>query len=168
MAVLADEADEVDQVLGIVLEREIAVFELYVARVDPVGDEHLMVAQQRADRAAQQGGEMAGHRRDEQDLGIVLAALAAKAQKLAERRPQDALLLDRNDLAARLDAVDAVVGPRVGEAGERDEFVIGRHAPPGRGERVRRPGLQDGMGAVGGHADPVVDVGHPLVGVIHH
>ena len=59
VAVLADEADEVDQVLGIVLEREIAVLELDVARVDPVGDVDLMVAKQRADRAAQKRREMA-------------------------------------------------------------------------------------------------------------
>ena len=87
VAILADEADEVDQVAGIVLEREFAVLELDVARVDPVGDVDLVVAQQRADRAAQQGGEMARHRRDQEDLGIVLAACFAEMEQLAERRP---------------------------------------------------------------------------------
>ena len=96
VAVLADEAHEVDEVLGIVLEREAAVFELDVARIDPVGDEHLVVAQERADRAAQKGGEMPRHGRDQQDLGIVLAALLAEAKQLAERRPHDAPLFDRN------------------------------------------------------------------------
>src|SRR5271157_1298135 len=111
---------------------------------------------------------MAGHRRDEEDFRIVLAARAAKAEKLAERRPQDALLLDRNELAAGLDGVDAVVGPGVGETREGDELVVCRHAPPRRGEGVRRPGLKDSMRGVGGPAYAVMDVGHPLVGVIEH
>ena len=96
MAVLADEAHEVDEMLGIVLEREAAVLELDVARIDPVGDEHLVVAQERADRAAQKSGEVARHRRDQKDLGIVLAALLAEPEQLAERRPHDAALFDRN------------------------------------------------------------------------
>ena len=87
MAIPADEADEVDEVASIVLEREAAVLELDVARVDPVGDVDLMVAQESADRATQKGREVAGHRRDQKNLGIVRAACLAKMEELAEWRP---------------------------------------------------------------------------------
>src|ERR1700758_4657163 len=99
MTVLADEADEIDEGLGIVLEREVAVLELDVARVDPVGDKDRVVAQQGPNRAAQKGGEVAGHRGDEEHLRLVLSALPAETEQLAERRPQDAALFDGNRLA---------------------------------------------------------------------
>ena len=140
VAVLANEAHEVDDMLGIVLEREAAVLELDVARIDPVGDEHLVVAQQCADRAAQKRGEMPRHGRDQKDLGIILAACLLEAKQLAERRPQDSALVDRNGSAIDLDAVERIVGARMGEAGERDQFVIGAHPRPRRSGRLRRPG----------------------------
>src|ERR1700733_13188654 len=104
--------------LGIVLERETAILELDVARIDPVGDEHLVVAQERADRAAQKSGEVARHGRDEKDFRIVLPALFAKAKQLAERRPHDTALFDRNGPAIDFNAVDGIVGARMRKAGE--------------------------------------------------
>ena len=97
VAILADMVDEVDDVLGIVLEAEPALFELYVARIQPVGDEHLMVSQHCADRAAQKRGEVAGHRRDEQHLGIGRAALLLKVKQIAERRRAAPLALRRRE-----------------------------------------------------------------------
>ena len=95
MAILADMADEIDQVPGIVLQPEAARVELDVARIDPVGEIDLMVAQHRPQRAAQQRGEMAGHRRHQQHLRIVGAALLRKMQQLAERRAHRAVLRHR-------------------------------------------------------------------------
>ena len=51
---------------------------------------------------------MPRHGRDQQDLRVVLAAFFAEAKQLAERRPQDAALFDRNGRAVDLDAVDGV------------------------------------------------------------
>jgi hypothetical protein len=168
VAVLADEAHEVDDVLGIVLKREAAVLELDVTGIGPVGDVHLVVAQQSADRAAQERGEMPRHGRDQKDLGVVLAALLAKVKQLAERRPQDPALFDGYGLAIDLDAVDGIVGARVCKAGERDQFVIGAHPHPGRCGRMRRPGAQDCVGVLSQHTHAIANIGHALVCVVHH
>jgi hypothetical protein len=168
VAFLADEAHEVDEVAGIILEREVAVLELHVPRVDPVGDVDLVVAEQRADSAAQQGREMAGHGRDQKNLRIVLAASFAEMEQLAERRPQHASLFDRDRRAVDVDAVDAIVGSRVREAGERHQLVIGAHPPPGRRRRMRGPGAEDHLRVLGQLTHAFADVRHPLIRVVHH
>ena len=95
MAILPDMADEIDQVPGVVLQPEAAGVERDVARIDPVGEIDLMVAQHRPERAAQQRGEMAGHGGHQQHLRIVGAALLRKMQQLAERRAHRAVLRRR-------------------------------------------------------------------------
>ena len=169
VAILADEADEVDQVAGIVLEREFAVLELDVARVDPVGDVDLVVAQQRADRAAQQRREMARHRRDQEDLGIVLAACFRGSGAIG-RTASISTPRSSTGIAAPfdLDAVDSIVGPGVGEAGERHQLVVGAHPPPWRRRRMRRPGAEDRLRVLGQLTHAIADVGHPLIRVVHH
>ena len=168
MAILSNEAHEVDEVLGIVLQREGAILKLDVARIDPVGDVHLMIAQQSAGRATQKRGEVARHGRDQKDLAIVLAALLAEAKQLAERRPHDPALFDRNGRAIDFNAVDGIVGARMREAGERNQFVIGAHPRPWRSGRMRRPGAQDCVGVLSQQTHAIADIGHPLVCVVHH
>jgi hypothetical protein len=46
---------------------------------------HVVLRQQRLDRAAQQRGEMAAHRRHDQHLGMALRSVATEVQELAER-----------------------------------------------------------------------------------
>ena len=168
MAILADEAHEIDQMLSVVLERELAVLELDVTRVDPVGDEHLMVAQKRADRAAQERGEMPGHGRDQKNLGIILSAFLAEAKQLTERRPKDPALFNRNLRAGDRDAVDGVIGPRMGEARERDHLVIGAHPRPWRCGGMGRPCGQDPVRVLSEETHAIANVGHPLICVVHH
>src|SRR5271157_622129 len=111
---------------------------------------------------------MAGHRRNQEHLRIVLAALPSEAKQLTEGRPQNATFLDWDRFAVTLDAVDAVIGPGVGEAGQCDELVIGCHPPPWGRERVRRPGVQDRLSVFGRLAHAIMNVGYPLIGVIYH
>ncbi len=55
-----------DEVLGIFVEPEFALVERNVAGVMPVGNVNVVILQQGFDGAAQQRGEVAGHRRDQQ------------------------------------------------------------------------------------------------------
>ena len=77
--------DEIDQMLGVVVESEsVPPPGGMIARVDPVGDIDLVIAQHRLQRAAQQRREMARHRRDEQDFGFVGAGRFAEPPQVAE------------------------------------------------------------------------------------
>ena len=168
VATLADEADEIDQMLSVVGEAEGAFLQLDVARVDPVGDENLVILEEGADGAAQQRREMARHRRHQQDFGVVGGAFPLEVQQLAKGRAGRPPLRDRSPLAARLDAVDAVVRPRMGEAGERHQLVIGGHPPQRRSEGFGGPGVEDRVGVRSEKADTVSRVGHRLIGVVQH
>ena len=62
---------EGDEVVGVVLQPEPALVGRNVARVVPVGDVDVVILQQRLHGAAQQRGEMAGHRRHQQQAGLL-------------------------------------------------------------------------------------------------
>ena len=111
---------------------------------------------------------MARHRRDQQHLRIVFAALFAEMAQLAERRRRGDALGDREFASADLDRVDLPIGPRMGEAGERHQLVIGGHLAPRRGEGLRRPRFEDDLRVGGEQPHAVADIGHALVGVVHH
>ena len=81
-----DGLEKRDDVGDIVVEAEGAVGQRRVAGVAPVGDVDVVVRQQGLDRAAQQGGEVAGQRRDQQDARLLGIALLAEAHQVAERR----------------------------------------------------------------------------------
>ena len=70
MDVRPEIAAELHDVVDVVVEIEVALGERHLAGVGPVGDVHVVVGQQRLDRAAQQGGVVAAHRRHHQHLGI--------------------------------------------------------------------------------------------------
>ena len=61
-------AAELDDIVDVVVEIEIALRQRHFARIGPVCDMHVMLGQQRLDRAAQERGVVAAHRRDQQDL----------------------------------------------------------------------------------------------------
>ena len=56
----------------------------------------------------------------------------------------------------------------MGEAGQGDDFVIGRHPLKWRGERAGRPDVEDAFGVEGQQADGIADIGHSLIGIVHH
>lgn len=72
----AQVADEVLHVAHVVVQMERPGGQGHHAGVDPIRDVHVVGGQQGAHGVAQQGGVMARQRRDQQDLGIVLAGMA--------------------------------------------------------------------------------------------
>jgi hypothetical protein len=100
----ANVTDEFLNVSNVIVEVELALFERHHARVDPVGDVHLVVLQQRAHGVAQQGGVVAGQRCAHQHDRFVfqLADSAAvvsetlEAQQTAEGFLHDRLFDDRD------------------------------------------------------------------------
>ena len=66
----AEQTQDLDHVIDIVVEIEEAFGERHHARIGPVGDVDVMSGQEGLDRAAQQGRVMSRHRRDDQQLGL--------------------------------------------------------------------------------------------------
>ena len=111
----ADVADEVLHVADVVVQVERAGGRGDHARVGPVGDVDLVVGQQGAHGVAQQGGVVAGQRRDDQHGRIVLEVAqlvfvvgeALEAQQAAERLVQRDTLHHRHRDAVHFDLMDA-------------------------------------------------------------
>ena len=144
----ADMADELLDGGDIIVERERARVLGHHARVDPVGDVHLVVAQQCFHGVAQQGGVMAGQRRHHQHRRVVLQVDDAvgfvretlETQQAAERRAQHLALHHRigdvgSVAAVAGDAVDAELRLFVILADAIQQFVAG-----GGALRVRQAG----------------------------
>ena len=95
----ADDLEELDQIVDIVVEIEAPLLERHQLGVAPVGDEDVVAGKHPLDRAAQQGRIMARHRRDDQQLRAAFDALAAEMLELAERLAEHDLFGDRHRLA---------------------------------------------------------------------
>jgi hypothetical protein len=127
--------DELLDVGDVVVQAERALGRRYHARVDPVGDVDLVVAQQRAHGVAQQRGMVAGHRGDDQHHRVVLhlvdggrvVAEALETLQLAERLGQRHALDHRDLLIVRDGGVDAEFGFLVVLAEPMDQLVTGSH-----------------------------------------
>ena len=81
----ADMLEEFDHIVDIIVEIEATVGQRHQLRVAPVGDVDVCDRQHPLDRAAQQRGIMARHRRDDQQLRAALDAFAPEMLELAER-----------------------------------------------------------------------------------
>ena len=117
--------EEADQVADIFVEAEAAVLGRNVARIVPVGDVDVMFGEHGAHGGAQQRGEMAGQRRDQQHARLRLVDVLLEMQQRAERRHVGRFLGHRHLAVAHHDAVDAVRRPLMGEPGARDQLIGG-------------------------------------------
>ena len=141
----SDVVDELADVVDVVIEPEFAGLARDHARIDPVGDVHLVVGEQGAHGVAQQGRVVAGERRDHEHDGVVLHRLDAgrfvaeplETQQIAERLGQCDLLQHRGVLTVRPDLRDAELGLLVVLADPIDQLAIGRE--PRRTGQVREP-----------------------------
>ncbi len=133
-----------DQIVDIVVEIEIAVRKGDVPRVGPVGDVDVVIGQQPCDRATQERGEMAGHRRDHQQLGVAFAALAHEMTELAEGLARLDRLADRHFLAVdhRRRQIEGRLSTRRCSMSEHVEGMRKQGAAAEIGERIGRV-LQD-------------------------
>ncbi|MHC2576130.1 hypothetical protein ACVI1J_002156 [Bradyrhizobium diazoefficiens] len=122
MRARAELAEEVDEMISVVVEPEAALAARNVARIVPVGDVDVVVLEQRLHGAAQQRREMAGHRRHQQHARLLGHALLLEVQQRAERGCVGDLLGDGDLTVAYHDAVDAVGRAMVGEGGARDQL----------------------------------------------
>ena len=142
-----DEGEELNQVIDVVVEVEAPRAHRHVARVGPVGDEHLARFHDALDRAAQQRGIVTAHRRDDQHSGRVYGqALAGEAAQVAERLVVHDRLGHRVRLARNRDRFDAEGGlaARLCGVGEDFERARGDRGHPEIGQRVARVGQHFG------------------------
>ncbi len=71
--------------LDIFIQPELALLQRHVARVVPIGDVDVMIAQQGLHGAAQQGRKVARHRRHQQHARLLLHQLFFEMQQGAKR-----------------------------------------------------------------------------------
>ena len=169
MDVGAEVAAELGDIIDVIVEVEVALAERHFARVDPVGDVHVMVGQQGLDRAAQQGGVVAAHRRHHQHLRVASDGVAMEVEELAERLAQQDLFVDRDGLVADLRGLQperrlAVV---LGEA--RHDLRAGgdRLAEPGVRPRIVGAGI-DLLEGAGPHSDGDRELALEFVRLVKH
>ncbi len=146
----AHRLQELHDVVDIVVKAEGALAQRHVPGVGPVGDVDVVVAQQRLDRAAQQGGEMARQRRHQKHLGLGrLETVLGEMDQIAEGQPGRHLLDHRIVAVADPDAVDAegrtfmgdlgAVGDlQQGEGAAGQDHAVGRHRAAQSERRPRR------------------------------
>jgi hypothetical protein len=107
----ADRLEELGQIIDIIVEVEGPVGERHQLRVAPVSDVNVVARQHPLDRSAQQRREVTRHRRDDQQLRMVLgSALAHEMLQRAERLSEDDFLADADRLAADLGRFQAELG----------------------------------------------------------
>ncbi len=103
--------NKVDDMLHIFVKAEAALHQRDIARIDPVGDIDVVVGQQGAHRAAQERGEVAGHRRDHQHARLFRCAIFRKMQQRAERRGKRDILDHAHAFAVHFHRVDRERAP---------------------------------------------------------
>ena len=143
--VLADELRELDDVVDVIVEIETADGDRHVARVVPVGDVDIVLGQHGLNRAAQQRGVVARHRRDDQHLRVVAFAadgfIASEVNEIAERFDEHDLFVDRHGDAGDLRRLQAEFGFAIAPRDVFENFAGGDHifAERGFADRVHRP-----------------------------
>ncbi len=121
----AEGAQEGDQVLHKLVEAESPGQQRDIARVVPVGNVDVMVGQHSLHGPAQQGGEVAGHRGNQQHARLAADAVAAEMQQRAEWRTRHDFLGNLHRQPVDDYAVNTECGPVVGQAGQRQDLASG-------------------------------------------
>ena len=140
-------------VVDVVVKVEGGGGERHHPRIHPVGDVDLVIGQERLDRAAQQRGVVARHRRHHEHFrpgALMRLQRALEIDQLAEGAFPHHPLVDRDPLAADQGGVETEERLAVAARGPLEQFAGGRHRPPeGRvGQRIHRI-LECEMGGVG-------------------
>ncbi len=173
LAAIGEELDKLADIAGVVRQIEAALRQGNVTGIDPVGHVDLVLGQHRLDRAANERREMAGHRCDDQDFGIVSRAggswPAFEVDQVAKRLGQQHFFGYRDHLVRDFDLVDVEFGLAVAFGGI-DEHVAGRRGRACRkagGEREKRIPQRITADAGGGAHGPHCRM-RQLISVIQH
>ncbi len=169
MGARPDLLQETDQVRDVFVEAEAAFRQRHVANVVPVGDEDVVLRQHGAHGAAQQRGEVARQRCDQQHPRLRGLDVLFEMQQRAERRGERGLLMHGHLAIADSHAIDAEGGPLVRQARTRDQLIGRRQVAQDGiiGDADQRPSDRLERGA-GPRADRPHDVGMRLIELVKH
>ena len=110
----AEMLEDLLEIIDVVVEIEVAGGERNGARIRPVGDVDAMGGQEGLDRAAQQRRVMARHRRDDQQLGLLLMVGHGRAARNAADCRRDASRRLPRARHASTPSTTVVSSPKIG------------------------------------------------------
>ena len=169
MAARPEEVEELDHMLDILVEAEAAGGDRHVAGVVPVGDKNIVVPQQHLDRAAQQCGEMAGHRRHQQHLRLLPVGIFSEMNQARKRRFEHHLVGHAGQLVADHHVIDRKGRPDMRGAGLAEHLQPGiQIAQPDAVRRLWSDGPQQAARRAGHHPQGIHNIGLRLVHLIDH
>ena len=152
-----------------VVEIEPAIKERDIARIHPIGEVDVVVAQHGLDGAAQQGREVARQRGDDQHCRLVAAFFLAEVQQVAKRMRGHDLLGDADLCIIERDAADPEIGPVVRQAGVGQQLHRRRRASHERKILDQRPWLGQNAAQEFRHkTDWGEHIALCLIGVVKH
>ena len=129
MDVRPQDPQEIDHVVGIVVEAERTLFQRDQTGVDPIGDVDVMIRQKRLDGAPQQGREMAGQRRHQQDLGILPCRVTLEMTQYAKIFSQCNRVFDGDLFAVDHRVLDTELRPFIAADRSFQQLIGGGNRP---------------------------------------
>ena len=111
-----DRLDEANEMIDESVQIEHPVRHRHIAGVLPIGDVDVVIPQQRLQGAAQQGGEVTGHRCHQQHPGAGHRSILAKMQERGKRHIERDFLGDRDILVTDAYGGNFVCGTGMGHA----------------------------------------------------
>ncbi len=140
MGARPDGLEKFHDVLDVFVEAEPALRARDVARIVPVGDEDVVIGEQRLHGGAQQRREMSRQRRHQEHAGLRGIDVLLEMQERSERSDARRLLMHRDFLVSHHHAVDAEGRPVVAQTCARDQLIGGGEIAGERGGigRLRR------------------------------
>ncbi len=129
---------EINDIIDVIVQPEAAFGDRHHTGIAPVSDVNIMLWQHGFHRAPQQGGEMAGQGRDDQQLWIVRAlGLALEMFELTKGLAQGDTLFDLNSFAITYSGIEIESWLRIATGQVTEYAKSGGHAACARDARYR-------------------------------
>ena len=122
MAARPQQTNEADHHVDKVVQAEPAVQEGHISRVDPIGEEDIVIEQQGLHRAANQGREMARQWCYDEDAGLLRRGILTKVKQIAKRFRRDDLLANGYRFALDRYGSDTELGTAMRHSGVRQQL----------------------------------------------
>ncbi len=110
-----------------VVEVEPTILQTDIASIVPIGDVDVVIRQKCLGSPAEQGCEVPGHRRHQENPRLKHSHIFFEVEQSAKRCPMELHFADCRHSSTDRDAVDPECRPAMAQPGAGDEFANGGH-----------------------------------------